>query len=180
MATNIKPNANKTAISNTPNSNPDYYTIYTTNKRIINLTTVKNTGQLIILITNGIIQNNDYISGPVISGSNYNYTIKQYCTFNIKINSLVISNNCNPTIKDLFLITEQNKFIFIKLLPINNYYSYKIIQEPKHGKLIKNKNGDYIYEPNKNYTGKDLFTYQYYIKNTCVISNILAVTIKIE
>jgi len=54
------------------------------------------------------------------------------------------------------------------------------LTKPKYGKLLKNKKNNYFYKPKKNFIGIDLFTYQFYIKDTCVISNVEKVYIEIK
>ena len=58
-----------------------------------------------------------------------------------------------------------------------NAKTYTITNKPKNGQLTLNKNGQFIYKPNKNFIGKDYFKYRFY--NGKNYSNLFTVIISV-
>ena len=58
-----------------------------------------------------------------------------------------------------------------------NAKTYTVTNKPKNGQVTLNKNGKFIYKPNKNFVGKDYFKYRFY--NGKTYSNIFTVIISV-
>ena len=76
----------------------------------------------------------------------------------------------------LNVIVHANKYYNGKL-NVKNAKTYTIINKPKNGQLTLNKNGEFIYKPNKNFVGQDNFEYKVFNSNKN--ANVCTVNIKV-
>lgn len=97
----------------------------------------------------------------------------------IKIDKSINSDkqiSSSKPVNNLNVTVHANKYYTGKL-NAKNAKTYIITNNPKNGKLTLNKNGGFIYKPNKNFVGKDTFKYKFY--NGKKYSNILTVSISV-
>jgi len=85
-----------------------------------------------------------------------------------------------PIARDLDVLTTQNSEVDIYIIaenPRSDELTYKIIQEPTHGRLI-GEAPDLIYIPDIDFVGMDSFSY--IASNRRFSSNIATVSIEVE
>ena len=68
--------------------------------------------------------------------------------------------NSAPVFADTRFVTETETQVMARLMatdPDRDMLSYSLASEPDNGSLTLNSNGDFVYQPNAEYTGSDSF-----------------------